>query len=112
MTPNLSLPLIAASQAQKHITANDATLGLDALAQLSVVDIANAPAGVSDGDCYIVSGEPAGSFASAAPDDVATYHNGEWTFYTPKAGWIAYLQDESKFRAYDGAAWVLLSTLL
>ncbi|SEQ30043.1 DUF2793 domain-containing protein [Thalassovita taeanensis] len=111
MTPNLSLPLIAASQAQKHITANEATLGLDALAQLAVIGIANTPATASDGDCYIVGGAPAGSFASAAPDDLATYYNGEWTFYTPRQGWIAYVQDESKFRAYDGT-WVLLSTLL
>lgn len=113
MTPNLNLPLIAASQSQKHVTANEATLGLDALAQLSVIDIADTPAGASDGDCYIVSGAPSGAFASAATNDVAAYFNGVWTFYTPgSSGWIAYVQDEAKFRAFDGTSWVLLGTLI
>ena len=35
-TPNLALPLIAAAQAQKHVTHNDALLALDALLQCAV----------------------------------------------------------------------------
>lgn len=112
ITPNLSLPLISAAQSQKHVTANEAFAGIDALAQLSVIDIADTPAGASDGDCYIVGASPSGPFAGATPDDVAAHYNGVWTFYTPRSGWIAYVQDETKFRAYNGASWVLLSTLL
>jgi len=112
MTPNLPLPLIAAYQAQKHITANEATLGLDALAQLSVVDIANAPPeSPSDGDTYIVGSSPTGAWAGET-NSVAYYYGGEWRLYPPKAEWIAYVQSESKNCAYNGAAWVLLSTLL
>lgn len=36
-TANLSLPLIAAAQAAKHVTHNEALLALDAVTQLSVV---------------------------------------------------------------------------
>lgn len=111
-SPNLSLPLIAASQAQKHVTANQATLGLDGLAQLSVIGISNTPTGASDGDTYIVGAVPTAAFSSASPDDVAAYYNGQWTFYKPRQGWIAFVQSETKFRAYDGASWVMLSTLL
>ncbi|MBO6548108.1 MAG: hypothetical protein JJ964_00645 [Rhizobiales bacterium] len=36
-TSNLQLPFIAPSQAQKHVTHNDALLALDALIQLSAI---------------------------------------------------------------------------
>ena len=36
VTPRLSLPLLAAGQAQKHVTHNDALTRLDALIQLAV----------------------------------------------------------------------------
>lgn len=113
MTPNLSLPLISASQAQKHITANESTIGLDALAQLSVIDLVNTPPGSpSDGDRYILGAAPSGAFASGSPDDVAAYYNGVWTFYRPRSGWIAYRQDAIKFYAFNGSSWVLLNSLL
>ena len=37
-TPNLQLPYIAPSQAQKHVTHNEAIRALDALVQLCVVN--------------------------------------------------------------------------
>lgn len=81
MTPNLSLPLIAASQAQKHITANEATLGLDALSQVSAIDIVNTPAGSpSDGDRHILNAAPSGVFAGGSPSDVAAFYGGVWRF--------------------------------
>ena len=44
-TTNLKLPYIAPSQAQKHVTHNEAIRALDALVQLSVTSrkLANAP---------------------------------------------------------------------
>ncbi len=36
-TPNLALPLIAVSQAQKHVPVNEALQILDALTQLTVL---------------------------------------------------------------------------
>ena len=35
-TPHLALPLLAAAQAQKHVTHNEALASLDALVQLAV----------------------------------------------------------------------------
>ena len=37
-TPNLGLPQLAADQAQKHVTVNEALYDLDALVQLAVLD--------------------------------------------------------------------------
>lgn len=74
-TPNLSLPYIAAAQAQKHVTHNDAIRALDAIVQLAVLDLnlATPPASPTEGDRYIVA-------ASAT---------GAWMFYAPKEGWLA-----------------------
>ena len=38
-TPNLSLPYLAAAQAQKHVTVNEVLSLIDALAQMAVVAV-------------------------------------------------------------------------
>ena len=113
MTPNLSLPLIAAAQAQKHVTSNESTIGLDALAQASAIDkdLSTPPGAPSDGDTYIVGSSPTGAWAGNA-DAIAYFYNGEWYLYPAKDGWVCFVQDEAKFYAYNSGAWVLLSTLL
>ena len=59
-TTNLKLPYIAPSQAQKHVTHNEAIRALDALVQLSVMSrkLKNAPPEPSEGDRYIVRPRP------------------------------------------------------
>ncbi|MGC4023892.1 MAG: DUF2793 domain-containing protein [Mesorhizobium sp.] len=55
-TSNLALPYILPSQAQKHVTHNEALRRLDALVQLAVVSRATGtpPASPTEGDRYIV----------------------------------------------------------
>lgn len=50
-TPNLGLPYIMPSQAQKHVTHNEAIRALDALVQIAVMarDLTTPPAEPSDG---------------------------------------------------------------
>lgn len=93
-TPNAGLPELAASQAQPHIPVNSALRLIDALMQLSVLDIAvNAPVGGEvDGDSYLVGDTPAGAFSEFAESDIAVRIGGGWTAVTPKAGWRAYVQ--------------------
>ena len=59
-TPNLHLPYILSSQAQKHITHNDAIRALDALVHLSVLsnDLTVPPSSPLEGDRYIVHSNP------------------------------------------------------
>ncbi|HEX2147369.1 MAG TPA: DUF2793 domain-containing protein, partial [Pseudorhizobium sp.] len=54
-TPNLSLPFILPSQAQKHVTHNEALLTLDALVHLTLAaELSTPPASCEDGTAFAV----------------------------------------------------------
>jgi hypothetical protein len=105
-TPHLSLPLIAAAQAQKHVTHNEALFAIDALLHCAVKDkdLAAPPAAPTEGDRYIVAASPTGGWAGKA-GQVAARQDGAWRFYVPQAGWIAFVIDETQLYRFDGAAW-------
>lgn len=106
-TPNLGLPLVAAAQAQKHVTVNEALFGLDTLVQLAVLDkdLTAPPAGPTEGDRYIVAGPgPTGAWSGWA-GRIARFQDGAWISVTPKAGWFAFVADEADLYTYDGAGW-------
>ena len=69
-TPTLALPLIAAGQAQKHVTHNEALIQLDALVQLACrdKDLGAPPASPAEGDRYLVlSAGPTGACPARSP---------------------------------------------
>jgi hypothetical protein len=106
-TPHLGLPLIAASQAQKHVTHNEALGLLDALVQLACLDkdMAAPPPSPAEGDRYlVVASDPGGAWTGLA-GQVVRYADGVWTGAVPRAGWLAYLIDEADLYVFDGAAW-------
>ncbi|HEX8167772.1 MAG TPA: DUF2793 domain-containing protein [Beijerinckiaceae bacterium] len=105
-TPHLSLPLIAAAQAQKHVTHNEALLAVDALLHCAVKDkdLAAPPVSPAEGDRYIVAASPTGAWAGKA-GQVAARQDGVWRFYAPQAGWIAFVVDEMQLYHFDGIAW-------
>ena len=84
VTANLALPLIAAAQAQKHVTHNDALLAIDALLGCAVKDkdLGVPPSSPADGDRYIVAAAPSGAWAGKAAN-VAAWQDGTWRFYPP-----------------------------
>jgi hypothetical protein len=94
-TARLKLPVIAAAQAQKHVTHNEALALLDAFVQLTVLSrtIAAPPGSPAEGDCYIV---PAGATAawSGWELSVAAFSGGGWTRLDPPEGTRAYVTDE------------------
>ena len=108
-TPNLTMPYLVASQAQKEATHNDALNDIDSLAQLSVISrTLNAPpSSPSAGDTYIVGASPTGAWSGYA-HYVATYYSG-WRFKAPKTGWKAWTQNESKLLYFTGSAWATLA---
>jgi hypothetical protein len=113
-SPSLGLPLVAAAQAQKHVTVNEALDALDALVFLAVKDRdLNAPpgSGLAEGDRYIVGSSPAGAWAGRA-GQVALWRDGGWRFFQPKAGWAARIADEGVTLVHDGAAWGPLLTAI
>ncbi|MDH3262592.1 MAG: DUF2793 domain-containing protein, partial [Paracoccaceae bacterium] len=106
-TAKLSLPLLAPSQAQKHVTVNEALGRLDAAVQLSVLSRAAAvpPAAAQDGDTHLVA--PGGVNDWSGQDGrIAVRQNGGWVFLLPAAGWRAFVVDESVTLLHDGADWV------
>ncbi|TCK31305.1 uncharacterized protein DUF2793 [Ancylobacter aquaticus] len=104
-TPLLALPLLAAAQAQKHVTHNEALVLLDAATQLAVLDRTRAapPATPLPGDRHIVAAGASGAWAGRA-GDIALYDSG-WRFLTPRAGWRAYVAGEARSLLFDGVAW-------
>ncbi|QXN71220.1 hypothetical protein RCMAMADUCK_23 [Rhodobacter phage RcMamaDuck] len=106
-TPNLVLPYIQASQAQKHVTHNEAIRLLDGMVQLAVLSrVLTAPPGSPvDGDRYIVASGATGAWASWDLN-VAFWIDGAWVRLIPRVGWIAYSVADAAHYAWNGTAWV------
>lgn len=105
-TPHLGLPFLAAAQAQKHVTHNEALRILDALVMLAVEDrdLTAPPASPSEGDRYLVKSPGSGAFAGMT-NRIAHFADGTWEFYQPRAGWVCFVRDEGMLLAWNGTAW-------
>lgn len=103
-TANLQLPEISDSQSLKHITHNEALKALDVVVQLAVKDrdLTAPPASPSEGGRYIVAGTATGDWVGEE-NNIAAYQDGAWVFYTPKAGWQAWVEDEAILLVWKGA---------
>jgi hypothetical protein len=105
-TPRSGLPLLAAAQAQKHVTHNEALLELDALlyARLITRTLSAPPATSADGDTYLIKTGATGAWVGQ-DGRIAYAFGGGWRFYAPFAGLVATVADESKQIVFGGAAW-------
>ena len=108
-SPQLSLPFLLSSQAQKEVTHNEALSDLDCLVQLAVIDqnLTVPPSSPLEGDAYIV-GVSATGLWSDKDLQVAYYYNG-WRFKNPKEGWVCFVKDEIKFYVFVADTWQLMS---
>ncbi|NKN35682.1 DUF2793 domain-containing protein [Agrobacterium sp. a22-2] len=89
-TANLALPYILPSQAQKHVTHNEALQRLDAAVQLVLAaHLATPPEDPSEGACYAITTPTAGAWSGKA-GQVALRQDGAWIFLQPRHGWRAY----------------------
>ncbi|MDT0683625.1 DUF2793 domain-containing protein [Roseicyclus sp. F158] len=107
-TPNMSLPFLAPSQAQKHVTVNEALMRLDALSQLTLVSraIAMPPNTAQEGECYGVPPGATGPWAGHG-GEIAVRSNGGWVFAVPRAGWRAWDASAGQIVVHDGGGWTL-----
>lgn len=100
-----SLPLLAAAQAQKHVTHNEALLRLDALLHPVVIsrDIADPPA-ASEGDLYLIAASATGDW-SGRSGDLAEWRNGVWEFYAPFEGLAVHVAADNLLLRHLSGAW-------
>ncbi len=112
-TPHLGLPYIAAAQAQKHVTHNEALHVLDSIVQLAVLDrdLTAPPGSPAEGDRYIVGPSATGGWAGH-DGEVAAYVDAAWSFYAPAAGWIAFVVDEATLYFWNGSAWASMQGVI
>lgn len=105
-TPRAGLPLLAAAQAQKHVTHNEALLALDALSGLTLLDrdLAAPPSVPADGDTYLVA-SPATNAWAGKEGLIAYAFSGGWRFYAPFEGVIARVADENRFIVFANDVW-------
>lgn len=105
-TTILQLPLVQASQAQKHVTVNEGLMRLDGLVQLRLHSLSTQtpPVAVSDGDCYAIPFGAVNEWAGHE-GEVAIAANGGWVFAAPQVGWRAWGVAEGAVLLFDGATW-------
>ena len=105
-TPNLALPYLAPSQAQKHVTHNEALRMLDAVVQLSVADrtLTAPPATPAEGERHIVAAGATGAWTGKG-GQVAMWRDGAWGFAAPKLGWLAWVAAEGAIVVRGASAW-------
>ena len=106
-TPNLSLPYLAAAQAQKHVTLNEALSLIDVLVQMAVVAIgATTPPGTpAEGERHIIGSGATGAW-SGWDNSIALFSGGAWLRLIPQIGWMAWAVSASELLVWSGSAWV------
>jgi hypothetical protein len=104
-TSRLSLPVIEAAQAQKHVTHNEALTLLDALTQLTVESrtLTAPPGGPVDGACYIPAASATGAW-SGWDGQLAVYSSG-WFRIVPVAGLKAWVRAERLTVTFEDGVW-------
>ncbi len=105
ITSNLALPYLLPSQAQKHVTHNEALQRLDAVVQLTIAgSLHEPPAEVAEGECYWVLAPASGAF-SGKDERLAFRQDDAWIFIAPRAGWRATDLSDGHLKLFAEGAW-------
>ncbi len=106
ISPNLNLPFLLSSQAQKHLILNQSLLTIDNLLMLSVIsnELSSPPTNPQEGDRYIVANNASGAW-TGKEHQIACYNNLGWHFIEPKNGFLAYLSSGNKILCFRGNIW-------
>jgi Protein of unknown function (DUF2793) len=105
-TPNLGLPFIEGSQAQKHVTHNEGLRILDAAIQIAVLDLTRTspPASPAEGERHVVATGATGAWAGQG-NAIASWQDGAWAFLVPRTGWCIWSVADDVVFVFDGAHW-------
>jgi Protein of unknown function (DUF2793) len=105
-TPNLALPFIEGSQAQKHVTHNEALRILDAAIQIAVLDLTRTspPSSPAEGERHVVASGATGAWAGQG-NAIASWQDGAWAFLVPRTGWCIWSVADDVVFVFDGTHW-------
>jgi hypothetical protein len=105
-TPNLGLPFIEGSQAQKHVTHNEALRILDSAIQVAVLDLTRTspPSSPVEGERHVVASGATGAWAGHG-NAIATWQDGAWAFLAPRIGWCIWSVADDVMFVFDGTHW-------
>ena len=112
-TTLLGLPLMAAAQSQKHVTHNDAIIGLDVLVQMSVKNTTTTipPASPVEGDRYLIATGATGAWVGKDLN-ITLYTSGAWRFFAPRTGWFVWDELGVRELVYRTNAWGTVPTVV
>ncbi len=104
-TTHLALPYIMPSQAQKHVTHNEALQRLDATVQMVVQsETATPPEDAQEGDCHLIAAAASGEWAGKA-GLLAFQQDDAWLYIAPRHGWRAWFAADNRLKVFHLGAW-------
>ncbi|MDP5220737.1 DUF2793 domain-containing protein [Ruegeria sp. 2205SS24-7] len=112
-SPNLELPFLQPSQAQKHVTHNEALRRLDIVVQLRLQQTGASvpPAQAQEGDIHGLGTGATGAWAGQ-DGMLAAWLDAVWHFIAPQIGWRAWDVADEQVVIWDGAGWTALQPAL
>lgn len=107
-TSRFQLPLIAAGQAQKEVTHNEALALIDAVVSpvVQAVGAVTPPASPTLGQCWIVGAAPTGVWAGQ-PNALACWTAGGWRFVSATTGFEVWSIADGMMARFNGSTWVI-----
>lgn len=110
-TNRLTMPLIQASQAQKHVTHNEAMAFIDNALQLTFLstDQVAPPVSPTIGDTYGVADSATGDWSFTTEGDIASWGGDAWYITSPSVGWSAWDVNTGAFVMFSGGSWIVQS---
>lgn len=108
LSSRLELPYLQPSQAQKHVTHNEALSRLDMVVQLSIAGFGTAtpPASPLVGDVFAIGTTPSGAWAGH-DNQLAAWTQAGWIFVTPLDGWLAWDLSDGVLRVLQAGDWMV-----
>lgn len=112
-SPNIKLPYILPSQAQKHVTHNEAIRMLDSLVQVAVISasLSIPPVAPNEGDRYIVGASSIEAW-QGHDNKLAAFVDNAWQFFNAREGWLVWNSDSANALIHVGGEWVSFTETL
>lgn len=100
----LALPYLQPSQAQKHVTVNEALQRLDLVTQLTIAQFGSLapPTAPAAGECHALGDVPVDAWDGHAAQ-IAMWNGSAWVFVTPLEGWLAWDLSQGVLRRFATA---------